>query len=336
MEDWGTPDTSSTDILYPTEVDVPWEDLDDSASGLKTASSDVESSMSDVRSTWGGLESAYQQPDTQDTVHSAMNSVPDSVQDWADTMDSAGSALQDFVTEGRPMQTTSQELMTQATMLQGRLLLSRIDFLGIIGEDETDEDSQLRQDIAQHNQAVWQFNQDWRNLTTRITGRLESLHGSAGMDDDIPDASAEGSGTPPFVQASTGPSFNGDIFTFMANQGDGEAYDSSNVEEAGELYRAASAQGATGEDQEKFLEHLGEMSAEDIEEFAQRNESANQFSLPMPASEEDLESWPDGAFGVAWWNNAKSNGIDEALKEHLPLVTGNVQGVPRVVPHRVV
>ena len=326
MHDPGAPSGGAgAEVLFPTEVDVPWGDLDASASGLKSACSDVEASMNDVRNTWGGLESAYQQPESQETVHSAMDSVPDSVQDWADTMDSAGSALQDFVTEGRPLQTTSQELMTQATMLQGRLLLSRIDFLGIISEDETDEDSQLRQDIAQHNQAVWQFNQDWRNLTTRITGRLESLHGSAGVDDDIPDVSTEGSGTPPFVQASTGSSFDGDLFTFMANQGDGDGYDQDAVDEAMDLYNETLDEETGAAAQEAFYDHLATMTPEEIEEFASEGIRIHVESPQMPRSQEELDNWPDGA---DWWHNALDEDQQDAMVEHLPLLTGNTEGVP--------
>lgn len=193
MHDPGAPSGGAgAEVLFPTEVDVPWGDLDASASGLKSACSDVEASMNDVRNTWGGLESAYQQPESQETVHSAMDSVPDSVQDWADTMDSAGSALQDFATEGRPLQQVSESLRAQAWLLQGRLLVSRIDVLGIISDDEIDEDSQLRQDIAQHNQDVSQFNADWRDLESRVARRLEALHGSAGVNDDIPDFSGSG------------------------------------------------------------------------------------------------------------------------------------------------
>lgn len=193
MHDAGAPTLS---ILTPIEVDVPWDELDSSASGLKTNSSDVEASMSDVGTSWGGLQAAYKQPASQETVWSAMDEVPGVVQDWADTMDSAGNIIQDFVTEGRPLQETAESLRAQAWILEGRLAISRIDIFGLISDDETDEDSQLRQDIDQHNQDVLNFNSDWRSLENRISGRLEALHGASGRNLEIPRVYADGTARP--------------------------------------------------------------------------------------------------------------------------------------------
>lgn len=323
MHDAGAPTLS---ILTPIEVDVPWDELDSSASGLKTNSSDVEASMSDVGTSWGGLQAAYKQPASQETVWSAMDEVPGVVQDWADTMDSAGNIIQDFVTEGRPLQETAESLRTQAWILEGRLAISRIDIFGLISDDETDEDSQLRQDIDQHNQDVLNFNSDWRSLENRISGRLEALHGASGRNLEIPRVYADGTARPNVPGGGFADSFDLGQIALAASDSPSEA-----VEEAEELYGDAMAEGATGEDQEKFLEHLGDMDPEDIEEFADRNEDANLYNLPAPSSDEDLAEWPDGAFGVAWWNKAEENGTHEALKEHLPLITGNVQGVPSEV-----
>lgn len=319
MHDAGAPTLS---ILTPIEVDVPWDELDSSASGLKTNSSDVEASMSDVGTTWGGLQAAYKQPASQETVWSAMDEVPGVVQDWADTMDSAGNIIQDFVTEGRPLQETAESLRTQAWILEGRLAISRIDIFGLISDDETDEDSQLRQDIDQHNQDVLNFNSDWRSLESRISGRLEALHGASGRNLEIPRVYADGTARPNVPGGGFADSFDLGQLALAA-----DSSSNPNVQEAEELHEAAMAEGATGEDQQNFLEHLGEMSPEEINEFAENNEEANLYNLPAPSSEADLETWPDGAFGVAWWNGMSREQRD-AMSDNLPLITGNVEGVP--------
>ncbi|GAA1450029.1 alpha/beta hydrolase [Nesterenkonia lacusekhoensis] len=319
MHDAGAPTLS---ILTPIEVDVPWDELDSSASGLKTNSSDVEASMSDVGTSWGGLQAAYKQPASQETVWSAMDEVPGVVQDWADTMDSAGNIIQDFVTEGRPLQETAESLRTQAWLLEARLAISRIDIFGLISDDETDEDSQLRQDINQHNQDVLNFNSDWRSLENRISGRLVALHGASGRDWEIPRVYADGSARPGAPGGGFADSFDLGQIALAAGDSPSEA-----VEEAEELYGDAMAEGATGEDQQQFLDQIADMSAEEIEEFAERNEDANLHNLPAPSSEADLQEWPDGAYGVAWWDGM-SEAQQAALIASLPLITGNVQGVP--------
>lgn len=185
------------DILLPTTVDVPWDDLSSSASGLKTAVNDTATAMTDVGNVWGGLEQAYQQPETQEAVWSALDSAPGVVEDWAETMDSASSILQEFVDEGRPLQERSEQLREQASHLQARLSVSDIDLSNPSGdEEESEADAELRQDIATHNTDVLRFNQDWRNLESRISGDLEALQSAHGVNEDIPEASPPSHGNP--------------------------------------------------------------------------------------------------------------------------------------------
>lgn len=188
--------TQTNNILFPTEVDVPWDDLDSSASGLKSSARAVADSASDVGGTWTGLQTAYQQPSTQDVVWSAMDDVPSTVEDWAETMESAGSALQDFVEEGRPLQARCEELKAQARALQVRLTFSEIDLSSPTVDDEETAAAEelLREDIAQHNSEVLTFNSDWRSLESRIEGDLIALQSSSGVNEDIPEVYATGSG----------------------------------------------------------------------------------------------------------------------------------------------
>ncbi|MBP2317076.1 hypothetical protein ACFP47_03890 [Nesterenkonia lacusekhoensis] len=98
------------------------------------------------------MEQAYQQPETQQTVWSAMDTVPGVVEDWADAMGSAAAALQDFVDEGRGLQQKSEGLKAQAALLQIKLAVLSIDLsLPFSGGEETGADAALRAQIGEHN-----------------------------------------------------------------------------------------------------------------------------------------------------------------------------------------
>lgn len=313
MWDQGTPSLS---ILRPLEVDVPWDDLDSSASGLKTKSSEVEASMSDVETTWGGLQSAYWHPASHDTVWSAMDEVPGLVHDWADTLDSTGTILQDFVTEGRPLQQTSQTLNNDAWILEGRLALSRIGF----GPDETDEDSQLRQDIAQHNQDVLNFNSDWRSLEGRIVARLEGLYGSSGVNEDIPEVYADGNVTHSSPAGGFADSFD-----------------------LGQVAVAAETTGEEPPDVDEILEEVEEVHDGDWAAWAQRNpDVAEELVQQELSGPEDLPEGAEDLYELSEADNTNPENIDaieetwgeldeaeqQALLMMFPTVFGNMNGIP--------
>ena len=321
----------TTNILYPVEIDVPWGELDASASGLKSSSSDAASAMSGIGSSWGGLVQAYRQPESQQAVWSAMDTVPGVVEDWADAMGSAAVALQDFVDEGRGLQQKSEGLKAQAALLQIKLAVSSIDLsLPFSGGEETGADAALRAQIGEHNAEVLNLNQEWSSLEERIAGDLSALESRGGVTEDVPLAYAPGAGMPGMPAGGFSPEFPlGEIVSAAAPSGSS----SSEVEEAEKRYEEAMAEDASGEDVQAFLEHFEEMEAEDIKEFAENNQEANLQNLPAPASEEDLQAWPDGAWGVAWWSNSLDNKQREAMQNHLPLIVGNVRGVPSDVSH---
>lgn len=96
------------------------------------------------------------------------------------------------------------------------------------------------------------------------------------------------------------------------------------VEEAARLHQATTEPNAGAEEYQAFYDHLGTMSPDEIEEFSSSNLHIHYASPDTPENQQDLDGWPDGA---EWWN-----GMNEAQKnamvEHLPLLTGNTEGVP--------
>lgn len=99
------------------------------------------------------------------------------------------------------------------------------------------------------------------------------------------------------------------------------------VSEAEDLYEQATADDVTGEDMTRFYDHLAEMDADEIEDFAESTPQINQYSMPLPSSEEQLDSWPTGAEGADWWETMEENGTQNAMLASLPLLTGNTEGV---------
>lgn len=320
MHDAGAP---SVNILQPVEIDVPWDELDSSASGLKSASSDAASAMTGIGSSWGGLVQAYRQPESEQAVWSAMDDVPSVVEDWADAMDSAVGVLRDFVDEGRPLQIRSEALKQQAAGLQLRLAVSNLLGPLPVGE-ESGEDSALRQAIAEHNAEVLNLNQEWNSLESRIAGDLSALEARNGQNDQVPQVYVPGTGNPMMPAGMFSPSFDLASIVSASVGESGENEDRGDVRRAKELYEATTRHGAGAEETEAFYEHLATLSPEEIEEFSSIRTRIHNESPILPETQEDLDNWPDGA---AWWNGMEDDQQD-AMVEHLPLLTGNTGGVP--------
>lgn len=323
MHDAGAP---AATILHPVEIEVPWEELEASASGLKSASSDVASAMTDAGSSWAGLTDAYRQPGTQEAVWAAMDDAPGVVEDWADVMGSAVQILRDFIDEGKPLQTRCESLKEQATNLQMRLAASNlVDTLlpgSSSGEGEADGDAALRQDIAEHNAAVLNLNQDWNALESRVAGDLSALHGSSGRDSEIPSVSVPGTGTPTTPAGAVSPEFElGNIILSADLSASGQSPDPDEVLE--EIY-----------DEDGYDGDWGAWAADNPE-------LAAEFSDNQLTSEDQLPEGAEGLYELAEGDNTDPANIDavaeiweglgdeeqQALLLMFPTVFGNLNGV---------
>ncbi|WP_166433068.1 alpha/beta hydrolase [Nesterenkonia salmonea] len=331
------------------EINGQWHTLAAAAASLATETSSAAAEMESAADSWAGLVSSYQESQTQDIVRTALDEVPGVTREWAEVAGRASQVLQRFATEANGLQQQASALQGQASTLQARLLTSGL--LSGSGEQGTSvEDEALRRDIEVHNSDVMGLNSRWHALEQQTAAEIDSIAGGGGYQDQIPVVGAAGTGfgsaafsltdgSPGngrfgsnglFGVGSLGFAFHSAVTQMIRSGDDSGAGDP--VETATELYETVTSNDVTGEDIRAFYDHLGQMDAEGIDEFAEANPQINQYSMPLPTNEDQLESWPTGADGASWWNGMESR-EQNAMVAFLPLLTGNTQGVPAQKRH---
>lgn len=330
-------------VLVPVEISGQWETLASTAGSMAAEASSVAVSLDSAASSWRGLVSSYEESATQDVVWSALDEVPEVTREWSDVAARAADVLQAFATEAAGLESQASALGGQALRLQALLWAS--DLLTGDGESSAEDDA-LRVKIQRHNDDVLALNSRWEQVQQQAVEELDSLAGRGGLEEEIPVVDA-GGGSGFF---GAGGAFGGGGFASMGGrfpvdgQGPGGfgfhaavaqmigsgmgAGNDDPVETAQELFDQMIDEDATGEDVQNFRDHVAQMDAAEIQEFSETTPAVHENSVPQPSSEEQYEQWPSGEDGHAWWESLEDAGIQDAMMTHLPLLVGNVQGVP--------
>lgn len=365
MFDQGQP--VGLEVLWPVEVSGPWDTLAATAASWASESSAAAAQMEQAASAWGGLVSSYRDTATEQVVYSALDEAPGVTGQWADVAARAADVLQAFATEASGLEQQALGLRSQAAKLEARLWASDL-FTGGGSDGDSAEDQALLQAVHAHNSEVLSLNSRWQQVEQQAASDIDAISASGGgYQDEIPAVTADGGtfgtgaggfGTGGFgvaglglaglgagglglgalnAGAGLGVGFHAAVGQMIRSGHDADTDDP--VETATELYETATSDEVTGEDMTRFYDHLADMDADQIEEFAEANPSINQYSMPQPANEEQLASWPTGADGDEWWNSMGSPEQDmnspeqKAMVAFLPLLTGNTQGVPAQKRH---
>ncbi|WP_460690773.1 alpha/beta hydrolase [Nesterenkonia suensis] len=326
-------------------MSAQWDSLDAAAAGLKASASSTDAEIQSLSGFWQGLRVAYSQPETQEIVWSALDEVPTVTSEWSRVMGRAADVLQSFAVQGQSLEQQAQALHSQADHLAAQVAATDLSSEG--------ENEGLRVLVRDHNDAVTRLNQAWQQLEEDVAADLDSLAAGGGEADEIPEVTADGG-------ASGGGGFSGGGSTgvgFSAGGGFGHGWfgagagmpgqggflldglaaivsaaaadrGTDRVRQAADLFDDAIAEDASGEDVQTFYDHIAEMSADEIEEFSEETPAVHENSLPQPNSEEQYAAWPSGEDGHTWWESLEEAGIQDTVLTHLPLLVGNVQGVP--------
>lgn len=337
------------EVFWPVEIYGQWHTLSATASAWAAESSAAAEQMESASSSWTGLVSSYREAETQEIVRTALDEAPEVTREWAGVVGRAADVLQSFATEANGLQQQAAALEGQATRLQARLWASNLLSGGGDDEDTSAEDAALRGEIEVHNSDVMALNSKWRQLEQQTASEIDSIASGGGYQDEIPVINTDGATFGPPAGglgpggfgaggslaggalaglALAGGSLNGGAGLGIGFQSAlGQMIRSGNydpVDTATKLYETVTSDEVTGEDMQSFYDHLGTMTPEEIEEFSSGNQHIHYASPATPENQRDLDHWPDGA---EWWN-----GMNEAQKnamvEHLPLLTGNTEGVP--------
>lgn len=316
-------------VLVPVEISGQWTQLGETVDTLAFDASAAASEMEAASSSWTGLVSSYEEPATQEVVRTAFNQVPEVTRAWSDVMAKAAGALQGFATEAASLESRASDLHAEAARLQAWLWVSGL-VSGLAG-DLTAEDELLQRQIVRHNDDVLALNSRWEQLVQETAETLDSIAGGGGLEEDVPEVTAEGgvySVTAAGSSGSGGGSGDGAFSAALIQMvRSGAESEKDAVKEATELYEKVTSDDVTGDDVKAFYEQLENLDADQIEEFAEENPKINQYSMPLPANQEQLDSWPTGEDGASWWKSMGENGTQNAMLAHLPLLTGNTEGV---------
>lgn len=332
-------------VKWPMEIHGRWSTLAATASSWASESYAAAEQMGAAAASWTGLLSSYRDSETQEIVRTALDKAPEVTQEWAQVAGRASEVLQGFATEANGLQQRASALEGQASRLQARLLRSSLLSSGG-GEGPSFEDDALRREIEIHNGDVMTLESRWQDLEQQTAAEIDSIAGGGGFQDQIPVVSSAGADTNSAAFDAAGGSAGMDRFgargllgagslgfafhsavNQMIRSGNDSGTDDA-VETATELYETVTSDDVTGRDLSAFYDHLGDMDADDIEDFSEANPQINQYSMPLPTNEDQLKSWPTGADGAAWWETLEANGTQVAMATFLPLVTGNTNGVP--------
>lgn len=335
-------------VMWPVEIYGQWHTLAATASSWVSEASAAAAEMESAAASWTGLVSSYREAETQEVVRTALDEAPEVTREWADVTGRAADVLQSFATEANGLQQQAAALEGQAARLQGRLWASGL-LSGGDDDDTSAEDAALRREIERHNDDVMALNSRWQQLEQQTASEIDSIAGGGGYQDEIPVINTGGATFGPAAGGLGAGGLGAGGFGFGAggalaggplNGGAGlglgfhsavahmiRSGNDDPVETATELYDTVTSDDVTGADMQAFYDQLGEMDGDQIEEFAEANPQINQYSMPQPANDEQLASWPSGKDGANWWDTMDENGTQNAMLAFLPLLTGNTQGI---------
>lgn len=325
------------EVLRPVEISGPWDSLAATAGSWASESATSAAQMEQAASAWGGLVSSYRDTATEQIVYSALDEAPGVTGQWADVAARASQVLQAIATEASSLEQQALGLRSQAAKLEARLWAS--DLLPGGGlEGDTSEDQALIQAVHAHNSEVLSLNARWRQVEQQSAADIDEISASGGgYQDEIPSLTADGGGgfgaggfeVAGLGLGELGTGFQAAVTQMIRSGNDGGTDDP--VETAQDLFDQALGEGATGEDVQKFREQIADMSSSEIEEFSDQTPAVHENSIPQPRNEEEYEAWPSGTDGHKWWSDLEDRGLQDTVAESLPLLVGNVAGLPNYV-----
>ena len=168
------------------DIDVHWDDLNDAATDLGTKADIAKSYLTDAQTAWTGVRDAYRHDETQSTVHAALDDLTTPVAEWATALSSAKTALEDFVTTGRPLQRESEAL---ADLLPG--LRSQV------RSDPEGEKAATTSELSDFNRRARALSTEWDTAQTTAADALDAI--TQGTGDSLPTSAPLGGTTLPTV-----------------------------------------------------------------------------------------------------------------------------------------
>ncbi|GAA4775396.1 alpha/beta hydrolase [Citricoccus nitrophenolicus] len=161
---------------YP-DAEASWTTLTEKAADLKSESKRLQEAMDGARTSWRGLESGYQHPDTQEQVWTALDDLVPHAEDWATALSSAQDAVDDFVETGKPLQTEREALDTAKPGLSSRRSSA-------LSSDDESLVEEVRTDIIAFNERASALTTDWETAQETLSTALAAI--SIGTTEGLP------------------------------------------------------------------------------------------------------------------------------------------------------
>ncbi|GAA3283314.1 hypothetical protein [Nesterenkonia halobia] len=120
-------------VLMPVEISGPWSPLGETADAMGFEAAAAPADMETAATSWAGLISSYEEPGTQDVVHSAFDTAPGVTDVWADVIAKAADVLHGFATEATSLESRASDLHAETARLRSWPWVSGL-FSGLAGE----------------------------------------------------------------------------------------------------------------------------------------------------------------------------------------------------------
>ncbi|MEE1621445.1 alpha/beta hydrolase [Zafaria sp. J156] len=281
-------------VYYPLGVDLSATDELPDAEAVRTAAGTLKDAAQDVydhveaaHTTWAGLPGVYDGPG-EPALFAAF------ARPLTDAEDLLGSA-ETVRTAARALATAITSLKTRRTTLRDTTLPAK--------EAEVDRATDAA-DPLHHQLIVALARAELQGIADGIAEDWEAAQ------DDY-DTALDG-----IARTATDTTAHFDYGT-----------NSAAVSTARELFEAATRPGATGADVSAYYAHLATLTPEQIEALGAAHPETRATAPPLPVTAADLDTFPGGREGAAWWNGLGEE-ARAALLATLPALVGNTQGVP--------
>lgn len=150
-------------------IDVPWDNLEDSAMDMGTRAGTTSSYLKDAQTAWKRLSGAYEHDETQATVYTALDDLTTPVENWSDALGTAKTAIGDFVDTGRKPQKESESLSAALPGLKAK-----------VEADPDGEDSETSAQVNDFNERARQLRSDWKVAQSTAADTLDGITAGTG------------------------------------------------------------------------------------------------------------------------------------------------------------
>ncbi|MGP5731378.1 hypothetical protein [Arthrobacter rhombi] len=150
-------------------IDVPWDDLEDSAMDMDTRAGTTSSYLKDAQTAWKRLPGAYEHDETQSTVYAALDDLTTPLDDWSNALCQTKTAICDFVDTGRKLQKESESLDAALPGLKSK-----------VEADPDGEDSGTTTEVTDFNERARQLRSDWETAQSTAAEALGGITAGTG------------------------------------------------------------------------------------------------------------------------------------------------------------